>query len=238
MRVLPVVLVAAVACAPPGARRVERALAGHERLAPSFPVVSASPDGAPAPTRAQPPDGGSSAAPSPGAGPSETAAAALAHSLADAVGDVTPSPADPAPEWADLAGATLAGSQDGWELRVRLAASAPGSIAGGRTFNVATFFEVDGDGRTDYEAWANLGEAGWGSASYDDRAPAARFGTRSGVAVSARGAEVVLRFGPSVVGGALGFRWALVSEYGRYELIGTDAAARDAAPDSGAAEFP
>jgi len=165
---------------------------------------------------------------------------ATTAAVTDRLGDLTPSPVDPPPPWADLAGATLLRRADGFELRVRLGGgSAPTGTDEDHTMNVASFYDVDGNGTVDYEVWANLAAHGWGSSWFDNRAGKAGFADKSNVAVTVAGDEVVLRFPLSHLGNAEQFRWSLASEWGRYEVLGTAATARDDAPDNdGAARFP
>jgi len=161
-------------------------------------------------------------------------------SIGDPAGDATPALADRAPAWADVTGAVLERSGDQLRLQVAFAAPVPDRSADGdHTMNVAAFVDVDGDGEIDYEVWGNLADTGWGSAWYDDTSGAARFGEDSGVAASVEQGSLVLRFPATHVGGAASFRWSVATEWGRYEAIGTVAAARDDAPDAdGAAPFP
>ena len=171
---------------------------------------------------------------SPGAATVTTSA-----SITDDVGDPSIT-LEQRPAWADLAGATLQRSSAGYELRVSLAA-APPTVApdDDHTMNIATFFDVDGDGVVDYEVWVTLADNGWGPAYFDDGRDRAWYAERSGVAVTVDGDEVVLRFGLNHLGGADRIRWALSSEWGRYEAIGTPTMARDQAPNGGRpADFP
>jgi hypothetical protein len=127
------------------------------------------------------------------------------------------------------------------ELRVHLGGTVPATAPDGdHTMNVASFYDVDGDGQVDFEVWANLADTGWGPAWFDDRGKGkARFGDRSGVTVTVEGDELVLGFATGLVGDAERFRWSLASEWGRYEVLGTLAAARDDAPDDdGSVTFP
>ncbi|MBW3663393.1 MAG: hypothetical protein KY469_09865 [Actinobacteria bacterium] len=49
----------------------------------------------------------------------------------------------------------------------------------------------------------------------------------------------MVRFPHDYLADAHSFRWSVGSEWGRYEVISTDAAARDSAPDGhGAVAFP
>lgn len=105
--------------------------------------------------------------------------------------------------------------------------------------NVASFYDVNGDGQIDYEVWANLADSGWSPSYFDDTAGTARFGPAAGITVTIAEDELVLRFPASHLGGAARLRWSLASEWGRYEVISTMGAARDDAPDNdGAASFP
>lgn len=160
--------------------------------------------------------------------------------IVDRAGDVTPSPLDRPPAWADLLGARLTRGTDGFELRVRLAGGrAPSSTDEAHTMNVASFYDLDGDGRVDFEVWANLASRGWGSSYFDDVHGSGGFQERSGVTVTAEGDEVVLRFPLAHLQRATRFRWSIASEWGRYEVLGTAASARDDAPDDdAAADFP
>jgi hypothetical protein len=178
-----------------------------------------------------------------GASPSTTVpvtGAPTAAAIVDRAGDVTPSPLDRPPAWADLLGARLTRRDDGFELRVRLAGgSAPSSTDEAHTMNVASFYDLDGDGRVDFEVWANLASGGWGSSYFDDVRGSGGFQERSGVTVTPEGDEVVLRFPLAHLQRATRFRWSIASEWGRYEVLGTAASARDDAPDDdAAADFP
>ena len=162
-------------------------------------------------------------------------------SVDDPAGDATASPIDPPPAWADLLGARLTRSQSGFELRIRLAGGdAPESTPDGdHTMNLASFYDVDGDGTIDYEVWANIAEGGWGASYFDNDAGTGSFMEESHVEVTTEGDEVVLRFALLHLDRAERFRWSIASEWGRYEAIGTPAMVRDEAPDDdGAADFP
>jgi hypothetical protein len=160
--------------------------------------------------------------------------------IGDRVGDLTPSPLDPPPPWADLAGAKLTRTPSGFELRVTLGGgTAPTTTDEDHTMNVASFYDVDGDGTVDYEVWANLASGGWGSSWFDNDGRRGAFQERSGVTVTVEGGDVVMRFPATHLGGFERFRWSVASEWGRYEVLGTAATARDDAPDNdGAARFP
>ena len=102
--------------------------------------------------------------------------------------------------------------------------------------NVGCFVDTDGDGRIDYEMWANLSESGWGTSyRYPD---GARFGGASGVTVAVSGASLTLVFPAGHLDDASSFRWATGAEYGTLEQVASGTTARDLAPDGGAADFP
>jgi hypothetical protein len=168
-------------------------------------------------------------------------AAALTSSLQDPVGDASPSLLDKPPAWADLVAGRLTRSAEGFELRVRLGGPSAPTSSGDEdhTMNVASFFDVDGDGRVDYEVWANLDSGGWGSAYFDDVRSSATYRERSGIQVGPDGDEVVLRFPLTHLGSAASFRWSLALEWARYETLGSPTSVKDQAPDGGApAPFP
>jgi hypothetical protein len=130
----------------------------------------------------------------------------------------------------------------GFELRVRVGGgTAPSSSDDEHTMNVASFYDVDGDGTIDYEVWANVAAGGWGSSYFDDVHGGGGFQKQSGVTVAPEGDEVVMQFPATHLTGATRFRWSIASEWGRYDALGTLATARDAMPDDdpdGAADFP
>lgn len=238
-----VILVPAGACT----RSNPRPSSDGDLLTPRF-----APEPTTATTTAAPVGGGSPTTgpgPSTGAGPAggvpgqvtaPVVPGATTAAVTDRFGDLTPSPVDPPPPWADLGGATLLRRADGFELRVRLGGgSAPSRTDEDHTMNIASFYDVDGNGSVDYEVWANLADSGWGSSWFDNRTGNAGLGAKAGVTVTVAGDEVVLRFPLSHLGTAEQFRWSLASEWGRYEVLGTAATARDDAPDNdGAARFP
>jgi len=144
------------------------------------------------------------------------------------------------PAWADLLGARLIRSRSGFELRVRLGGGdAPESIDADRTMNLASFYDVDGDGAIDFEIWANLASGGWGSSYFDNDRGTGSFQEESFVTVTTDGDEVVLRFALLHLDRSSRFQWSLASEWGSYEAIGSTSMVRDSAPDGGAAaSFP
>lgn len=220
-----------------------------DALRPTYPVVEED-DGQPTgsdagetETTAAPADDGDAPGPAPptGSAPGDSApgdrgappqvdAVPTTSSTTDPVGDPTIAVAGDRPPWADLAGGTLSIAGDGAELRVRLADQVPEAAPDDdHTMNVASFFDVDGDGTVDYEIWLNLGDGGWGPGYFGPTG--ARYGDDAGVQVTVDADELVVRFPLSHLGGARQLRWSLASEWGRYDAIGTAAMARDDAPD-------
>lgn len=105
--------------------------------------------------------------------------------------------------------------------------------------NLASFYDVDGDGEIDYEIWANLASGGWGASYFDNDRGTGAFQEESFVTVHTEADEVVLRFALLHLDRSSRFRWSLASEWGSYEAIGSTSMVRDYAPDGGsAAMFP
>lgn len=189
---------------------------------------------APAPTTSSPsrseptadasrPDG---AVPSSDAAPVE-----LRGDVTDPTGDQSSRLAG-APAHADLVAATLLRRDDEFELVFRVAAALPASQDGEFT-NLASFYDLDGDGNIDYEVWASLGPDGWGTSYYDNVTGSARFGDQDDVTVEPGNTEVRLLFPAAHLADATSLRWSTASEHGRPEELGTQLAARDFAPDEG-----
>lgn len=244
-------LLAAMAsgCAPGGGD--DDATAGRSLVAPTFPPVTAGPAGDPSASAPSAPAGSSTASPaspgvstSPGTStagdPIAAAGAGRSVSVTDPAGDLTASPADPAPAWADLRGATLRRAPVGFELAIDLAGPAPARAPDAEhTMNIASFYDLDGDGRVDVEIWVTLADDGWGGAHFDDRAHTATFARDSRVEARAEGGRVIVAFPAAHLDDAAAFRWSLASEWGRFEVIGSSLAARDDVPDHDAAvDFP
>lgn len=234
-RIAAAVLLLATACSRGGDESED---AKPAELEPLFPPATAAPGAAPAGAADGGPDQPATSPTSASAPPSAAPTApppipgATQGVISDAAGDATPSIPDAAPKWADLAGARLIRRIDGFELRVRLADAAPTkSPDGEHTMNIASFYDVDGDGSVNFEVWLNLGPNGWGGSWFDNDTEQARFQEEAQLQITVEGTEVVARFPVGHVGGAETFRWSLASEYGRYEAIGTLAMARDDAPD-------
>lgn len=182
-------------------------------------------------------DGSDAASPTPrsvastpsdtGPGPTVTQSSAVD----DAEGDVTASVLEEAPPYADLLGARVELGDAGYEIVITVGGDVPEQQPDpDRTMNVAWFADVDGDGAVDHEIWLNLADDGWFPGHRDNRRSEARFGGETGIEVAVDGRSLVLRFADDLLG-AERFRWAVGSEWGRYEVLGTDAAARDSAPE-------
>lgn len=143
------------------------------------------------------------------------------------------------PDYTDIAAAKVTRTADGFTVRVRFTAELPRRQQDdNRTMNVATFYDTTGDGEIDYEIWANLADNSWGPSYRDRRDGEARFMADSDVRVAADGNSLVFRFPLPHLDNATTFQWATASEWGSYETISTAAAARDHAPNTGAAPFP
>lgn len=225
-------------------------------LAPTFAPVE-TPSASPAPPATEPPDaqpgasampgptppsmdGGTSEAPDaanepapvPSAGPTSAAApVTLSASITDPRGDTTPS-LEREPDWSDLVGAALERTGDDFTLWVDLDGGAPDSSGSAdHTMNVASFYDLTGDGRVDVEVWVNLADGGWDSALYDNRDRSAAFSTDDPIEVRVEDERLRVDFPASVLDGSSAFRWAIASEWGRYEQLGTALAVRDDAPD-------
>jgi hypothetical protein len=155
-------------------------------------------------------------------------------SVPDASGDVRGSLTS-APGYVDITGARLT-RDDGFEVRVTFAGTVPARQTDDRVVQVATFYDLDGDGETDYEAWASLADNGWGT-SY--RTPSgARFGDDSGVRARPDGRNLVITFPLGHLEGARSMSWAVGAEWGTIEQIASGTTAQDNAPDGGWARFP
>ena len=152
-------------------------------------------------------------------------------SFDDPVGDATPGVGMPSPPpWTDLAGGSLERQGNAYRLTIRLGGAAPATSSGERTMNVATFFDIDGDGAVEYELWVNLGAAGWGPVWYDDRGGATP-GEASNVTVVVEDDEVRLLFPDVMIDRPERLRFSMASEYGELAQIGSSYARRDDAPD-------
>lgn len=166
--------------------------------------------------------------------------AVLRSHVTDPRGDTEGLRLTSAPDHADLVGALLTRDGDGYRLTIDLDGGAPGQARDGEhTMNVASFYDLTGDGHVDVEVWANLADGGWDTAHYDNRAGTAAFSEDDEIAVDLVDGRLVLDFPLAVLDEAERFRWAVASEWGRYEELGSPTSVRDEMPDDGApAPFP
>ena len=207
----------------PGAKRKERRQDKRRKRHRQTPSPSpAQAPGSVAPGRSSGDAGG-------GGGGGATAPTATVR---DARGDVAGS----APGYVDLTGATLRRDGNRFRLAVTSAAGLPSRSTGDTTMNVVTFFDLDGDGQVDYEVWATLSDNGWSSSYRTPRG--GKFGSRSGVDVSASANVLTLGFPVSHLEGDRAFRWTVGSEHGSFGQVAAGATAKDYAPDQGAVRFP
>ena len=152
-------------------------------------------------------------------------------SFQDPIGDATTGVGvNEPPPWTDLAGGSLERQGNAYRLIIRLGGTAPKTSSGSETMNVASFYDVDGDGAVDYEIWVNLGRSGWAPVWYDDEDHAAP-GEASNVTVVVEGDELRLLFPDVMLGEPDRLRFSIASEYGPLSTIGTSGARRDDAPD-------
>jgi hypothetical protein len=178
--------------------------------------------------RRTPPPAAASATAEPAAAP------VLSASVSDPSGDVQGS-LTRAPDQVDVTGATLTRGTQGFTLRVSFAGTVPASDPD-KTENVASFYDLDGDGQIDYEVWATLADNGWsGSYATPD---GSRFGADSGVTARPDGRDLVVTFPLAHLRGARAFRWSVGAEWGSYEQLAAGATAKDNAPDTGVVAFP
>lgn len=160
-------------------------------------------------------------------------------SVQDPSGDVREDPTDPPPPYVDILGAELARGSDGYELLLTLGGDVPErSRDPDRATDVTSFYDVDGDGRIDYEVGASLADDGWGPAYFDDRRSESAYGEESGIEVEVRGDALALTFPLGHLDDAERLQWAVATQYGTFAAIAADTASSDAAPDNGGASFP
>ncbi len=158
----------------------------------------------------------------------------LRATVPDPTGDVRGSLTG-APPYADLAGATLT-RDDAFEVRVSFAGAVPRRQTDDRIVQVATFYDLDDDGETDYEVWASLADNGWGT-SY--RTPdGARYGEDSGVRALPDGNDLVITFPLTHLRRTETTAWAVGAEWGTLEQVASGTTSKDNAPDGGWARFP
>jgi hypothetical protein len=215
-----------------------------ERSTPTFPSVeSASPQGDGSTAAAAPPSSTptGSAAPAPSGraeptgdgGPSSTNTADAAVqkvTFDDPVGDATGG-IGASPTWADLAGGSLERQGNAYRLIVRLGGDAPETSPRPKTMNIATYFDLNGDGAVDREIWVNLGPNGWGPAVYDNEGHATP-GRASNVSVVEEGGNVRILFPDVTLGRPIRLRFSVASEYGDVTALGGTTTRRDDAPDN------
>lgn len=157
--------------------------------------------------------------------------------VADPTGDLDRG-VETAPSSADIVAVELTRAGGTIEVRTTFAAAVPTRMNGDKGMNVASFYDVDGNGIIDYEVWASLADNGWGTGHLDRREEKASFGPSSGITVTVEGHTLITRFPVERVGGAKSFRWSAASEWGTYESMAASTSARDYAPDEGAVGYP
>ena len=222
-------LAPSIAADPPGGRKQHKSPKREAGRSPG----SKPGKGEPAASSSAVPRPRSTTSAAPAAIPTATART-LSASVTDPSGDVKGSLTEP-PAHVDLTGATLT-REGAFELRVSFAAAVPSRDDGSHIVNVASFFDIDGDGQVDYEVWASLADDGW-SGSY--RTPSgARFGSDSGVTARPAGNDLVLTFPLAHLKRSSTFRWSVGAEWGTYEQVAAGVTAHDTAPDQGVVAFP
>ena len=123
-------------------------------------------------------------------------------------------------------------------MRTTFASAVPTRQTGRKGMNVASFYDIDGNGIVDYEVWTSLADNGWGTGYLDRRRDKATFGPSTQIRVGVAGDTLVVRFPVSRIGGARVFRWSAASEWGSYASMSSSTSARDYAPDRGAVNYP
>lgn len=250
-----VTFVMSVACVPPAARD-QLAEEGPGGLQPTFEATTpaAEPTG-PVPETPRPTTGPSTIPSDPserdaattGASPRPPTEAATAPSapvvrraeLVDPVGDVDEPVLVDAPDYADLASASIEVGDGAVTLSVSFSGRTPERSDDDHTMNVASFYDVDGNGSIDFEVWANLSSSGWGTSWFDNRDGRALFGADDEAEASVTPDALTLHFPHEYLGDAGSFRWALAAEWGTYEALATNQMTSDRAPDEGRpADFP
>lgn len=199
------------------------------------PTVPSTAPAAPDPTT------GETAAPvaSPGPTPAGEPAAPVPvrGTLVDGTGDLRGLEAARAPGHADLREVVLTMGPDQGRITIAFADPAPEQGEGDEILNVATYHDVTGDGRVDYELWASMTANGWGTSWFDLRNGTARYAADDDVDVEVVDGVVVLTFPPSHLDDARSGQWLASSEWGTALSIGSGTSATDDVPDdrSGAA---
>ena len=154
-------------------------------------------------------------------------------SVTDPQGDTTSPLLGSAPEWADLVGGSVERSGTGDVTLTLVLAAEPEPPREGTTMNVAAFHDLTGDGNIDVEVWANWSADGWFPSWRNNIDGVAAYGDDTGIEVRADGAELQLVVPAERFDDTTSWRWSMGMEWGRYEWLGTSAAAHDLAPDEG-----
>jgi hypothetical protein len=162
-----------------------------------------------------------------------TAPEVVRSSVTDPQGDTTSPLLGSAPEWADLVGGSVERTGTGEVTFALVLAAEPEPPREGTTMNVAAFHDLTGDGDIDLEVWANWSADGWFPSWRDNLEGGAAYGDDTGIEVRAEGPELHLVVPAERFGDTTSWRWSIGLEWGRYEWLGTDAAAHDLAPDEG-----
>lgn len=164
---------------------------------------------------------------------SSTGSAVTSASVTDTAGDAS---GVGTPAWADLVGGSLRRDDSGWTVVLDLAGAVPETTSDDRVLDLTLWVDRDGDGAIDDEVLAQLGSEGWTTAYRDP--DGARYGSASGVSVTAEGATVTLAFPATHLGGSRSLRWVVGAEHGSLAAMTAGTASQDTAPDAGAAAFP
>lgn len=159
---------------------------------------------------------------------------ALTGTITDAGADVRAgTPLQDPPDSVDLRQLVLLRGAAGYEVRVEMAAPVPERREGERITNVATFYDVDGDGELDYQVYATSTPDGWGSAYFDHVRGETAYADDDEVDVTVEDGFVVMRFPLGHLGDATGLQWSAATQWGTFEELQTGTEARDRAPDDG-----
>jgi hypothetical protein len=154
-------------------------------------------------------------------------------SVTDPQGDTTSPLLGSAPEWADLVGGAVERTGTGDVTLTLVLAAEPEPPRGGTMMNVAAFHDLTGDGNIDLEVWANWSADGWFPSWRDNLDGVAAYGDDTGIEVLADGPELQFVVPAERFDDTTSWRWSMGLEWGRYEWLGTSAAAHDLAPDEG-----
>jgi hypothetical protein len=159
--------------------------------------------------------------------------------VTDPAGDLSRS-LEGAPASADIVAVRLERAGDTVVVRTTFAGAVPATQSAnqGKGMNVASFYDVDGNGLVDYEVWASLADNGWGTGYRDARQRTAAFGSSTGIEVSVEGKTLVTRFPADRIAGADAFGWSAAAEWGSFESMAAGTSARDHAPEEQAASYP